>query len=362
MNCTEPCYSVPQTTNTALTIQTRGRGVARIAVFVGVFVLASMVLPSAAASPPEGPVTTTEALPFVQPSHFDYLLSYSLPGVQGVKVKNIPYVTKPSANGGPDDVLTMDVYYPPHHFAGSSRNAGTPSCKGNDLMARRSSAAPVLIDVMGYSDDAATQLFGTVLKDARPHGSFGRLAAAAGFVAITYQTTDADDLGRVVDFVTSHAEELHVDASNIGLLAVSANNVAGLVYAMPNHALLKFSVHLSALMVSPDRFLQDEVDSFGDLLGFYTGEIDAIATDLPMLIVRGGKDFPLLLATVDHFIEQAKAAGANLQVIDYPDGVHGWAVQIQDEESATHVAEVVNFMRTSVGLCPIGPLIGNVLN
>ncbi len=286
-----------------------------------------------ALEPPDVSTQLGKGLPFEDPSHDEYLISYRLPGVHGVKVKNLPYVTKPDPQGGADQVLTMDVYYPPHRFEGEASAA--PG---------RGTEAPALILTMGFPDNGAP------LKDEIPHPSWGRLAAAAGFIAVAYQTTDFDDFGRVLEFIGDHADELHIDEDRIGMLCVSANCVPGTAYAMQNSGDLSFATFLSAFMVSPDGFLQWLIDIFASEYGLYSEAIDAIAQDLPMLIVRGGKDFPFIVASTDHFIEQAEAVGAQLQVIDYPDGVHGFAVQIQDEESCKVVARVVNFMTSNVGL------------
>lgn len=292
-----------------------------------------------ALEPPDFSSELSAGLPFEHPSHAEYLLSYRLPGVYGVKVRNLPYVTKPDPQGGADHVLTMDVYYPPHRFEGSARTA-----------TGRSSQAPALILTMGYPDNAPILNGNGPLKDQIPHPFWGRLAAAAGFIAVAYQTTDFDDFGRVLAFIRDNAGELHIDKGRIGMLCVSANCAPGTAYAMQNAERLRFAAFHSALMLSPDRFLEPVIDALASDLGFYTAEIDAIDQDLPMLIVRGGKDFPFIVAATDHFIEQAEAVGAQLQVIDYPDGVHGFDVLIQDEESCKVVARVVNFMTSHVGL------------
>lgn len=290
-----------------------------------------------ALEPPDFSTELSKGLPFEDPSHDAYLISYRLPGVYGVKVRNLPYVTKSDPQGGADQVLTMDVYYPPPRFEGSARAANG-----------RGTQAPALILTMGYPDNAP--ILDAPLKDQIPHASWGRLAAAAGFIAVAYQTTDFDDFGRVLEFIDDNADELHIDKDRIGMLCVSANCAPGTAYAMQNGERLSFAAFLSALMLSPDRFLEPVINALASDLGFYTAEIDAIDRDLPMLIVRGGKDFPFIVASTDNFIEQAEAAGAQLQVIDYPDAVHGFEVLIQDEASCKVAAGVVNFMTSNVGL------------
>jgi hypothetical protein len=59
-------------------------------------------------------------------------------------------------------------------------------------------------------------------------------------------------------------------------------------------------------------------------LGSQLSNVKQLRTDLPLLVVRVGKDIQHNVAIVDHFIELAKGAGVPLTVIRFDEGAHGF--------------------------------------
>ncbi len=261
---------------------------------------------------------------------FANALSYSLPGMEDVRVENRVFRVDTYKDGSPAYRLSMDVYYPPDLRAFERR--------------------PAVIFVMGYSDFSpfVQEVIGKPLKDSAQYTSWGRLMAAAGLVAVTYQTTDAGDLGRVVDYVRRHSSDFRIDKERIGLFAVSANGPTLLSYAMQeDRDFLTFGVFGYSVMSSPDGFLHDLIALFAAELGFYWSELepfDKLNEDLPLLIARAGLDFEFINLAIDHFAEIAEDEGVSLTLIDYPEGVHAFDLYQHTPESADVLAQMVDFM------------------
>ncbi len=48
------------------------------------------------------------------------------------------------------------------------------------------------------------------------------------------------------------------------------------------------------------------------------------AGDLPVVLVRAGRESAEIAATVEEFVTEAARCGANLEIIDVPEGRHGF--------------------------------------
>ena len=71
---------------------------------------------------------------------------------------------------------------------------------------------------------------------------------------------------------------------------------------------------------------------------------DAIASapDLPVVLTRVGLERPELAAAVEQFVTAAASAGANLEIIDVPNGHHGFDLIDHTEESRTAVRQALD--------------------
>ncbi|MFD9813779.1 alpha/beta fold hydrolase [Streptomyces sp. NPDC059080] len=75
------------------------------------------------------------------------------------------------------------------------------------------------------------------------------------------------------------------------------------------------------------------------------------AGDLPLVVVRAGRELPELAATVTEFLTAAEAHGTTLEVIDVPDGHHGFetADHHSDADLAALRTAVRSALRTVLG-------------
>jgi hypothetical protein len=118
-------------------------------------------------------------------------LPYELPGMDKVEIPNITY-----AYYG-DQPLTMDVYYPPD----------TPA----------DAQLPVVIIGLGY------KMSQIPLREHYANTSWGKLLAAAGMVAISYDTEQPDqDLEILMTFIQENAAALRIDPAQIGFFCKKA--------------------------------------------------------------------------------------------------------------------------------------------
>ncbi|MFF9477990.1 alpha/beta fold hydrolase [Streptomyces sp. NPDC014733] len=71
------------------------------------------------------------------------------------------------------------------------------------------------------------------------------------------------------------------------------------------------------------------------------------AGDLPLVVVRAGRELPEIAATVTEFLTAAEAHGAALEVIDVPDGHHGF--ETADPHSDTDLEALRTAVRAALG-------------
>lgn len=252
-------------------------------------------------------------------------LAYSLPQMDKVTIRHEAY---PTAGDKP---LTMDIFYPP--------------------VMGKEEKLPAVIFVMGYADSSPVTK--GPLKDLSQIISWGRLTAASGLIAVTYQTERPDDLEAVVAYIRKRAADLQIDHDRIGLWSCSANCLTALSFAM-NESLghLKFAVFYYGLMLTPDNWLRKEINALCAPRGCYAAELKDVSqlrSDLPLLVVRAGRDnIPYVNDSIDHFIDAARIKGVPLTRIDFENGVHAFdAQQKSDPRAGEIVKQTLEFMKKS---------------
>lgn len=250
-------------------------------------------------------------------------LAYALPGMDQVEVVNLTYAylgEKP---------LTMDVYYPP----GMESDA----------------QLPVVVFGLGY------RMSKEALRNSHQYTSWGKLVAAAGMAAITYDTEQPDqDLEILMAFIQDNASALRIDPTQMGMISCSANVPTVMSYLMQEHKeAVKFSIYYYGLSLTPDHKYAAEFGQSCDERGCLVKELADVAyvdPELPLYIVKAGKDtIPYINEGMDHFIEYVQAEGAPVTVINFEEGRHGFDTMTTDESSEI-LADTVRFMLESFGL------------
>lgn len=286
-------------------------------------------------TPTSFPATNTPAptrtLPPPTPaSHSDLpidSLAFSLPGMDEIIVTHLDY---PSANGS---LLPVDVYNP-------------PDSTGRDPL-------PVVIFVMGMPDWAPH--ISEPLKEMSQYVSWGRLVAASGLVAITYQTEQHDDLDAVVGWIQENGHLYRMDPHRIGLWSCADSSPTAMSFAMQEgRGFLKFAVFYYGQMLTPDNKFRDGINDMCSRSGCYAAELKDVAqlhTDLPLLIVRAGRK-PMLRYvndSIDHFLDVGLASDMDITLIEFAEGRHKFEQTMKSHpRSAEIIEQTLEFMRTRI--------------
>lgn len=188
--------------------------------------------------------------------------------------------------------------------------------------------------------------------------SYGELAAASGLAGITFNhrffgadhlATAAGDVATLLEHVRRNADSLHVDPDRIALWAFSGGGP-----------------FLSATLAEPPSFVRAVVAFYAvlDLQVPPPGQPDTLGPELrrrfspaaqlapgarplpPMLVARAGEDHPWLNDGLDRFVREALAGNAPLDLLNHPEGRHGFDVLDDDTRSREIVARTLDFVKS----------------
>ena len=73
---------------------------------------------------------------------------------------------------------------------------------------------------------------------------------------------------------------------------------------------------------------------------------DDLSADIPLFIVKAGKDNAFLNIKLDKFVEKALEANIPLEFVDYEDGIHGFDFWQDTDESREIIKQTLEFMNT----------------
>jgi dienelactone hydrolase len=242
---------------------------------------------------------------------------YTLPGMDAVTVQRD--VTYQADGDGP---LALDVYRPPQT---------TPSKQ-----------SPVVVIVMGYPD---TTGFYRRMGWAT---SWGRLLAVSGIAAVIYATREpAADVHAVLRYLQPNAEALGLDAHRIGILACSGNvpvALSSLIGASPvTCAALLYGFTLD---LDGSTAVADLAKAVGFVNACAGRSVDDLANDVPLIIVRAGRDqFAGLNDALDRFVARALARNLPVTVVNHATGPHAFDLDDDSEASRDIVRQVLSFFR-----------------
>lgn len=250
-----------------------------------------------------------------------------LPHMDEVRV-----VTDQGYSSAKDPKLLMDVYLPPGLKQGERR--------------------PVVMYLHGGTGSD------TRPKDWGIYRSWGRLAAASGFVAVTFThrlgypkpmlEEAGQDVGDAIDYVRANAARLQADPDRICLAAYSAGGpllTLGLDEKRPYvRCLIAFYAFLDIQQSNPHRANEPAERVRAYSMIEHLGEPRAKA--MPMFIARAGRDeIPTMNDSIDRFIAGAIRGNANVVVWNHPQGVHGFDNQNDDARSREIIAAALDFMK-----------------
>lgn len=248
---------------------------------------------------------------------------YSVPGMAQVKVqKNLVYKTVG------DLQLQMDVYAPPS--------------------LRRNERRPAIIFVSG---DAPWEMLKD-LKDWGVYVSYGQLAAASGFVGVTFnhRSTErftkirdvAGDVDDAINYVRTNADSLKIDRDKICLWAYSAGGPFLRTMMREKPGFVRCIVTYYSMLGIAQGATTDEIVREFTISNYLGQNPKQVA---PMMIVRAGKDVPFINNSVDEFLREAVRQNINFEFINYVEGVHGFDVENNNDRTREIIKRTMDFVK-----------------
>lgn len=249
----------------------------------------------------------------------------ALPGMERVR-----YIRDLSYSRSPDPLLRLDIYRPPD---------------GDET------ARPVVLFVHGGTDAKG----GT--KDWGIYQSWGRLAAASGFVGVTFThrlgftqprlEAAAEDLASALQFIRDNARHYGIDPARICVAAYSAGGPLLADYLVEAPAGIRCLVAWYPFMDVRQSSFHRKAETvavrnrFSNIL-----RIKQEGRRTPLLLIRAGRDeVPTLLDSVDRFAAAALRLDYPLTLVNHPLAPHGFDNQLNDERACEIIMMTLSFMR-----------------
>jgi acetyl esterase/lipase len=188
------------------------------------------------------------------------------------------------------------------------------------------------------------------MKEHPQYTSWGRLVAASGLVAVTFnrrsteggsRATEAEagaEVRTMLEGLRDRGDAYGIDGERLGVWVCSAGPptvVPMLLRERPScvHCLVVYY----GLLDVPDAPRYSAVATLED-----AAEVHAT---LPMLIVRAGQDRPHFLASIDRFIAVALSRNVPFELINHAEGEHAFEGRTDTPRTREAIARTLDFLR-----------------
>jgi acetyl esterase/lipase len=195
-------------------------------------------------------------------------------------------------------------------------------------------------------------------KDWGIYRTWGRLAAASGFVGVTFThrlgypkpllAESGQDVGDAIDYVRANAAKLHADPDRICLAAYSAGGPLLTLGFDGKRPYVRCLVAYYAFLDIQQSSLHTDNEPAERVKQYSMVEQLARprAREIPMFIARAGLDeIPTMNDSIDRFIARAIRENANILVMNHPTGVHGFDNQNDDDRSREIITASLTFLK-----------------
>ncbi len=162
---------------------------------------------------------------------------------------------------------------------------------------------------------------GAPIRTWQGYREWAALVSAAGMNAVLYDGATVEDAEAALAYLDRNAAALRIDPQRLCIFASSANGRVGV--RLPQRA--------SAARLDCAVYYYPVLD------------VPAVRTELPVLLVRTGIDTPMILATIDAWVDAAVAANARVEVVNLPRHQHGFDARDDDDESRRVIRETIDF-------------------
>jgi len=254
---------------------------------------------------------------------------YSVPGMEQVKARRgVTYKRVQAAE------LKMDIYSPLDSQSGARR--------------------PAVIFIHGGRVPPNLR---TKPKDWAVYVSFGQLAAASGFVGVTFNhrfyaweslSDSQSDVADLIAYVRNNADTLGVDKDRIVLWAVSAG---GIFLSQPLGELPPYIRCLVAYypVLDLQGMRKQTPQSVSDETLREFSPVHHLGKNKkgtpPIFIARAGLDDAVLNAGVDLFIQTALSNNVTIDVANHANGHHGFDIEDDNDRSRDIIKRTLEFIK-----------------
>jgi acetyl esterase/lipase len=254
---------------------------------------------------------------------------YSVPGMEQIKArKDVTYKRVQATE------LKMDLYSP----AGSQSGARHPA-------------------VIFIHGGRVPPNLRTKPKDWAVYVSFGQLAAASGFVGVTFNhrfyaweslSDSQSDVADLIAYVRNNADSLGVDKDRIVLWAVSAG---GLFLSQPLSdppSYIRCLVAYYSVMDLQGMRKQTPASVSDETLREFS-PVHHLSKNKkgtpPIFIARAGLDEAVLNAGIDRFIQTALANNVTIDLMNHANGHHGFDIDDDNDRSRDIIKRTLEFIK-----------------
>jgi acetyl esterase/lipase len=187
--------------------------------------------------------------------------------------------------------------------------------------------------------------------------SYGELLAASGFVSIAFDhrflapsrlEDAARDVADLIAHVRTNAAALGIDPERVALWAFSGGGPLLTAGLRERPGYLRALVAYYAVLDLQEPAPGTESGLGPDLRRAFS-PVHALGEDArstpPVLVARAGLDDPWLNRGVERFVQAALAKGATLDLLNHPEGRHGFDILDDDDRSRHIIRRTVEFLR-----------------
>ena len=215
-------------------------------------------------------------------------------------------------------------------------------------------ALPAILFVLG--DAEPEQLRNA--KDWKFFQSYGRLAAASGYIGVTFNHRSSEnfqklsdvrsDIEDLVRYVRGHARDLNVDRDRLCLWFFSGSGPHLRLAMGENTNFVRCLVAYYPLLAAPPG-TKDQIEY---------SSVEQLTRNAPrvppILIVKARGDGPVLNSLIDEFRKAASAARVPLVYLEHPTGGHAFDILNDDDTSRKIIRQTLEFIRVRLPL--VAPL------
>jgi acetyl esterase/lipase len=257
---------------------------------------------------------------------------YSVPGMEKVEIhRDIVYSKVKTAVG--DVELKMDVYMPPGAKPGQK--------------------FPAVMLISGGGIEGGKYDW----RDAGVYQSYGKILAASGMIGVAYSKRYARgiegtrngiaDTDAALSYLMQHSTEFHIDPTRRAFWAFSAG---GLVLSMTLRQMVPSKSAVLCFYCVTDIDMEGVAAADADRIRLYVSPLfnvqhhDDTFTP-PIFVARAGLDSPSLNNNLDQFVAAALKENLFIEVVNHPNGRHGFDVLDDNDRSREIILRALEFLK-----------------